>query len=135
MDTVGNGLKGQVPEHPEQTKPDALVSATTSRTLIPVAAESTDGLDPISVSLAASEPDPILRAESTSGSDLDEEEIPELRAPSWPVVLLGSYASAVTLACGWLLWERSNAHDLPAPDSSRVDDRPDPGLRADRSRR
>ena len=98
------------------------------------AVDSTDGLDPVSVSLATAEPDPLLHTGTTPAPDPEPEDGPEHR-PSWPVVLLGSYASALTLACGWLLWERPREHDLPAPGSPAVDDRPDPGLRADRSRR
>ena len=51
--------------------------------------------------------------------------------PSWPLVLLGSYASAMTLAVAWLLWHgygrEATARDtLPAPSRAEIGRQPPP---------
>ncbi|MEO6809528.1 MAG: hypothetical protein ABI353_10505 [Isosphaeraceae bacterium] len=55
--------------------------------------------------------------------DEDEDEAP---TTSWPLVLLGSYASAITLACIYLLWFAPRA-SAPSPASFPTDSRPDRG--------
>lgn len=51
---------------------------------------------------------------------------PEESRPTtpWTVVLLGSYASAMTLACAWLWWSRPGP-SAAAPDTIAADSRPD----------
>jgi hypothetical protein len=51
----------------------------------------------------------------------------------WPIVVLGSYASAMTLACLWLLLSGRSRHQ-PADATIPADSRPDLGARSDRSR-
>jgi hypothetical protein len=70
---------------------------------------------------------------STSGSFDDVDAAP--RGSPWPGVLLISYASAMTIACVWLVIKLKH-HD-PLVDSSPppIDTRPDPGVRASHSRK
>lgn len=49
----------------------------------------------------------------------------ETSGPGLVFVLLASYASAVTLACGWLLWQARQRDAANAPDTLPVDSRPD----------
>lgn len=70
-------------------------------------------------------PRPVLDPEESD----EDEELPPRRA-SWPLILLVSYASAVTLGLIWVLWndrERGTAAADPVPPA---DTRPDPGRRA-----
>jgi hypothetical protein len=57
--------------------------------------------------------------------------------PSWLVMLLASYASAVTLGLVWVVWSgRSLTHPKVEPASTvAADTSSDPGLRAESSRR
>ena len=71
--------------------------------------------------------------EGVSGSS-DGDENPRPSTP-WPVVLLGSYASATTLALGWLLFGPNgrDRNDLDVPPAA--DGRVDPGRQAGLSRK
>ena len=65
----------------------------------------------------------------------DEDETPA-RGVSWPMVLLASYASAVTIGLVWVLWTGRTLSEPGTADLSPASDaRPDPGHRASRSRR
>lgn len=72
-------------------------------------------------------------APSTSESDDDD---PPPRSLSWPVVLLASYASAVTIGLVWVLWTgRSLRGREPAPaEPPAFETRSVPGRRPDRNR-
>lgn len=65
----------------------------------------------------------------------DEDEEPEPRGVSWTVLLLASYASAVTLGLVWVLWSGRKVREDVPDVSPTADARPDPGRRADRSHR
>jgi hypothetical protein len=68
----------------------------------------------------------------------DDLEGPPARGAPWSTVLLASYASAVTLGLLWVLWTGRHANTGAANEPEPpvpVDTRPDPGQRADRSRR
>ncbi len=79
-------------------------------------------------------PGPDQRVEPDDDDDDDEEM--ERSGPNWPVALLASYASAVTIGLIWVLWghravrERPEADPFPGSAASA-----DPGRRADRSRK
>lgn len=83
---------------------------------------------------------PPSRADETKPSELDEDEeyddLPPRRS-SLGTMLLFSYASAVTLGLIWVLWTGRRLHESTedAQSSTALDARPDPGSRADRSRR
>jgi hypothetical protein len=54
----------------------------------------------------------------------EEEGEDDAARPSWPLVLLGSYASAVTMALAWLLWTgygRANPLPETLPAATRLD--------------
>jgi hypothetical protein len=70
-----------------------------------------------------SEPAPAPAAETRPPDD--EFLLPEHRGPSWLVVLLGSYASAMTLACAWLWWRAGPSPPSPESDPIAASGRPD----------
>jgi len=76
------------------------------------------------------------RPRPTSGS-IDDEAAPPRPSTSWPLVLVGSYASALTLALAWtLLGQKVRDRPTARPPAAAVEeDRVDPGLQAGRSRR
>ena len=57
----------------------------------------------VSTAPAPAHPAASNAAPPPSSSDDDVDTHPDAARPSWPMVLLGSYASAVTLALGWVL--------------------------------
>ena len=66
----------------------------------------------------------------------DGDEEPPRRGTPLTTMLLASYASAVTLGLVWVLWTGRRVRESPTPDFlPPADSRPDPGRRADRSRR
>jgi dethiobiotin synthetase len=68
------------------------------------------------------------------GTHEEDEDAP--RGLSWTTVLLASYASAVTIGLVWVLWTGRRVKDSPEQEAPvAVEARPDPGVRADRSRR
>jgi hypothetical protein len=107
----------------------------------PVVAVRTSEADALGMAPVA-EPAALPRLDSDSGSKPNirsvdagaSEEYIEPRAASWRLVLLGSYASAVTLACLWLLWQGRTRNDAGGRDGIAADSRFERGLRADRSR-
>jgi hypothetical protein len=60
-----------------------------------------------------------------SSTDEDRGEPEPARRPSRLFVLLGSYASAMTLACFWLVWQARARHQPSGPDTLPSDSRPD----------
>jgi hypothetical protein len=81
--------------------------------------------------LAAPVPDPVVGAPSRSQAAEGIEPGPQPK--SWATVILGSYASAVTLACLWLWWQGRHRAEA-APDEPPTEVRFEHGFRADRSR-
>jgi hypothetical protein len=71
---------------------------------------------------------------ATDTEDEDDEEIAP-RGPSWATVLLASYASAVTIGLVWVLWTGRKAKEVGEEAAPAAEVRPDPGVRADRSRK
>jgi hypothetical protein len=68
---------------------------------------------------------------------LDDDGAPAAPWTPWALMLLASYASAVTLGLIWVLWTGRHVPETVEPDlmpAAPADTRPDPGLRADRSR-
>ncbi|CAN5913140.1 hypothetical protein BH23PLA1_BH23PLA1_13390 [soil metagenome] len=56
------------------------------------------------------------------------------RPSAWPIALLSSYASVMTLICLWMWWDgRSADFDRDTPDLWAVEEGPDPGVRSNRS--
>ncbi len=77
---------------------------------------------------------PATRPALDPEEEYEDEDLPPHRPASWPMILLGSYASAVTLGLIWVLWGnrvRGTAEADPAPPA---DTRPDPGRHALASR-
>jgi len=68
------------------------------------------------------------------GEDEDEDEDPSPHRASWPMILLASYASAVTIGLIWVLWGNRSRETVEADPVPPADTRPDPGLHALRSR-
>jgi hypothetical protein len=78
---------------------------------------------------------PALPRLESSDDSIEAIEEPVDEAPHWPVILLASYASAVTLALFWLiLTGRVRGRDVPAPATIPTDSRPDLAHRDDRSK-
>jgi hypothetical protein len=68
--------------------------------------------------------------------DEEEDEGPAPRGSSWPFALLASYASAVTIGLIWVLWGNRVPRESAEPDPfPPADNAPDPGHRADLSRK
>ena len=68
--------------------------------------------------------------------DDDEDYDDEPRGAGWPVVLLASYASAVTIGLLWILWGHRMAKSTDADDPfPPANTSPDPGKRAKNSRK
>ncbi len=61
-------------------------------------------------------------AQASDQEELDEEEVTGL---SWPMVLLASYASAVTLALFWVVWTGRGIRGEVGPPTLPVDSRPE----------
>lgn len=77
-------------------------------------------------------PRPAPGSDAPAASISDED--PPAGVARWAVVVLASYASAVTLACLWLaLGGRGRWRDDLVPETIPADSRPDLGRRADRS--
>jgi hypothetical protein len=71
---------------------------------------------------------------SEEEEDVDDE-LPTSRA-SWPVVLLASYASAVTIGLIWVLWQHRSVRESEEPEiPSAAVAKVDPGRRAANSRK
>jgi hypothetical protein len=68
--------------------------------------------------------------------DEDDDELPA-RAPNWPMVLLASYASAVSIAWAWEKWSHRGVREGNGGegDTATVEAAADPGTRASQSRR
>lgn len=78
-------------------------------------------------------PSKTRRAEPIDDADDDE---PPARGVALSTLLLASYASAVTLGLIWVLWTGRRVKEVPEPPASvESEGQPDPGVRADRSRR
>lgn len=84
------------------------------------------GIPPISVREKA-----LLR--SSSSGEIGRAGELEPGRTSWRMVLLGSYASAITLAFLWLWWHPRTRVDSPVGESSPADARFERGLRGDQS--
>lgn len=79
---------------------------------------------------------PPLEAPGDDAEEDDEGDEPAPRGSSLAMMLLASYASAVTLGLIWVLWTGRRVREGPEPDFlPPADTRPDPGRRADRSHR
>lgn len=77
-----------------------------------------------------------LPSSATAAHAGEEDEIgPPSRGASWSIVLLASYASAVTIGLCWVLWSGRGLRETSTDEPAMVDSRPDPGRRADRARR
>jgi hypothetical protein len=76
------------------------------------ATQALSGLD-LSPREAATTPTPVVER---------ADQAPEGRGTSWPMLLLGSYASAMTLACVYLLWLAPRR--AAGPEPSAADERP-----------
>jgi hypothetical protein len=104
----------------------------------PISVSSSDVIAGLDLSAAAAPRasearDP--RPEPAPAPEEDDED-DDFAAPgtSWATLLLASYASAVTLGLLWVLWTGRRIRD-DAPDvSPPAETRPDPGLRANKSR-
>ena len=86
------------------------------------------------IDLSASPPTPARSARADSGSFDDEDERPR-GSKSWTVVLLGSYASALTLALAWSLISQRSRDRADADKATVEDSRVDPGQQAGLSRK
>ena len=95
---------------------------------------SADGISSIDLSSQS--------ASKTSVPELEEDEDDEALPPRRRLgsILLMSYASAVTIGLAWLLWNGRRPREVveiepPTSVAELVDTRPDPGARADHSRK
>ena len=70
-----------------------------------------------------------------SEDDEDEEDDSPARGASWLMILLASYASALTIFLIWHFREHRAAREDADADSPAAEARPDPGRRADQSSR
>ena len=78
---------------------------------------------PFQVDLASS-PAPPAESPATSSADLEPADEPAPKRAGLGMVLLASYASAMTLACAWLLWQARQRAENPFPDTLPADSRP-----------
>jgi hypothetical protein len=83
--------------------------------------------------MPAPTPSAAVRDEPDAAEEDEDDDAPA--GVSWPVLLLASYASAVTLGLFWVLWTGRRIREDLVEAPTAFDSRPDPGARADRSRR
>lgn len=102
---------------------------------------SFDGLGGIDLSApppapaTATRPEPAM-AEDEDDEDEDDDELPPARGPSLLVMLLASYASAVTLGLIWVLVSGRRLHESEDVDTPlSAESQADPGSRAGSARR
>lgn len=95
----------------------------------------------LALGIADSGPTPTIPKRADPGGrevevEADDDDEPEARGASLAMVLLVSYASAVTLGLAWVLWTGRKVREIVEPEGPpTADARVDPGLRAGRSRR
>jgi hypothetical protein len=82
--------------------------------------------------VAALTPVPPSETSAPLATPEDEAEL-DRRPANWVIVLLGSYASAMTVACLWLWWQGRHRVEASPPDETQVNVRFERGFRADRS--
>lgn len=104
----------------------------------PISVSSSDviaGLD-LNASAAPGAPDGHDRRPEPAPSPEEDDEDDDLtpHGTSWATLLLASYASAVTLGLFWVLWTGRRIRDDAPEVSPPAETRPDPGLRANKSR-
>jgi hypothetical protein len=121
--------EGSPPVEPEPARPDGAKSVLSSSTVSP------DPLDAFRLEPAApSRPTTAGKPKPGGSASRDDVVIEYVNGPNWPMVVLASYASAVTLALIWWvvvprLRGRSDVDNFSAPTPVAVGTR-----RADRSR-